>query len=151
MHIWIDADALPNAIKDIIIRAADRLHISTTFVANQPMRLKKSSFVHFMLVKPGLDVADEEIAQNVQPNDLVITADIPLAAAVTEKNAYVLSPRGELMTKENVKERLSVRNFMQDLRDAGIETGGPSGFKDKDKQNFANEFHKFLTRHHAAH
>lgn len=151
MHIWIDADALPNAIKDIIIRAAERLKIDTTFIANQPMRLKKSDYIHFVLVKAGLDVADEYIVQQVQKNDLVITADIPLAALVVEQEAFVLSPRGNLMTEDNVRERLSVRNFMQDLRHAGIDTGGPSSFSNKDKQNFANAFHKFLSQHHPQH
>ncbi len=147
MHIWIDADALPNAIKDIIIRAAARLNIKTSFVANQPMRLKKSPHINFILVKPGLDVADEYIVLHVQEHDVVITADIPLAALVVEKGAFVLSPRGEVMTADNVRERLSVRNFMHDLRSAGIDTGGPASFSDKDRQNFANAFHKFLTHH----
>jgi uncharacterized protein YaiI (UPF0178 family) len=149
VHIWIDADALPHAIKDIIIRAAERLNIRTTFVANQPMRLKQSPNIHFMLVQSGLDVADEEIVKLVQKDDLVITADIPLAAQIVDKDALVLSPRGELMTNNNVKELLSVRNFMHDLRNAGVDTGGPSTFSSKDKQNFANTFHKILMQNMA--
>jgi len=145
VHIWVDADALPTAIKEIIIRAAERLKMNTTFVANQPMRLKKSPFIHFILVKSGPDVADDEIIKNVQNGDLVITSDIPLAAEVTDNDAFVLSPRGEFMTRDNVRERLSVRDFIQGLRDAGIETGGPATFRDRDKQNFNNAFHKFLT------
>ena len=146
MQIWVDADALPNAIKDLLIRAAIRLDIRATFVANQPMRLKKSSLIHFLLVKPGLDVADEEIARRTSFGDLVITADIPLAADVVGRGAFVLTPRGDFLTVDNVQERLSVRNFMHDLRLAGVETGGPSTFTTRDQQNFANALDKFLTQ-----
>lgn len=117
------------------------------FVANKPMGVKTSQFVSFLLVKPGLDVADEEIVRRAEPGDLVITADIPLAVAVVEKGATGLSPHGDLMTRDNVRERLSIRNFLQELRGAGIDTGGPAAFSNKDRENFANELHKFLTKH----
>lgn len=147
MKIWVDADALPNAIKAIIVRAAEQRKIKTNFVANQPMRLKRSSFVNFMLVKPGENIADDEIVYGVESGDLVITADIPLAAQSVEKGALVLTPRGDILTHENVREKLSVRDFMQELRNAGIATTGPPAFGPRDKQKFANAFDRLLTRH----
>jgi uncharacterized protein YaiI (UPF0178 family) len=147
LNIWVDADALPKVLKSILYRAAERLQLPAIFVANKPTGVKPSPYVSFLLVKPGLDVADEEIVRRVQPGDLVITADIPLAVTVVDKDATALSPHGDLMTRDNVRERLSIRNFLQELRGAGINTGGPAAFSDKDRENFANELNKFLTRH----
>ncbi len=145
MHIWVDADALPVALKKILFRVSERAQLPLTFVANKPLSLWKSPFIDLILVKPGLDVADEEIIARVAEGDLVITADIPLAAAVIEKGAVALSSRGDLFTRDNIGERLSVRNFMQGLREAGIDAGGPSPFGQRDRENFANQLDRFIT------
>ncbi|MBN2055523.1 YaiI/YqxD family protein [bacterium] len=147
MQIWVDADALPKAIKEIIFRAAERVRVQALFVANKPLYLPSSPFIAFLQVGGGLDVADNEITRRVQPGDLVITADVPLAAAIVGKDAFALSPRGILFTEDNVGERLSVRNFLDELRGDGIQTGGPSVFGQKEKQAFANQLDRFLTRH----
>ena len=146
MNIWIDADACPNVIKDIVFRAAERAQIQTTLVANQAMRLPPSLYIRFVQVPAGLDVADKHIIDTMQPNDLVITADIPLAAAVIEKNGVALNPRGEWYTRENIRERLSMRNFMDELRSGGVQTGGPATLSNKDKQAFANKLDAWISK-----
>ena len=125
MKIWVDADACPKAIKEILFRAAKRVKIPMTLVANLPMPIPKSEFINFVLVAAGLDVADNYIANQIKEGDLVITADIPLAAEIIEKEGHALNPRGEFYTKDNVKQRLSMRNLMNELRSSGLNTGGP--------------------------
>ena len=146
MNIWIDADACPNVIKDILFRAAERAHIETVLVANQAMRLPPSKFIRFVQVEAGPDVADKRIVELMQAGDLVVTADIPLAAAVIDKNGVALNPRGELYTKDNIRERLSMRNFMEELRNGGIMTGGPPTLTAKDKQLFANKLDAWIAK-----
>jgi uncharacterized protein YaiI (UPF0178 family) len=149
VNIWIDADACPNVIKDIVFRAAERAHIQTTLVANQAMRLPPSLYIRFVQVPSGLDVADKHIVDVMQSNDLVITADIPLAAAVIEKKGVALNPRGEWYTPENIRERLSMRNFMDELRSGGVQTGGPATLSNKDKQAFANKLDAWIAKRKA--
>jgi len=144
MHIWVDADACPRVVRDILFRAAKRVKVNITLVANRPQRIPASQYIKSILVPSGLDVADEQILQLVRSGDLVITADIPFAAAVIDNGAVVLTPRGRVYTKDNIGEQLSIRNFMDELRGSGVETGGPSRFTNKDKENFANELNKFL-------
>jgi len=146
MNIWIDADACPNVIKDILFRAAERAQIETVLVANQAMRLPPSKFIRFVQVEAGLDAADKHIVELMQAGDLVITADIPLAAAVIDKNGVALNPRGELYTKDNIRERLSMRNFMEELRSGGVMTGGPPTLNAKDKQMFANKLDAWIAK-----
>ncbi len=146
MKIWIDADACPKTVKEIIFRAAQRLKIETCLVANHDMQIPRSSLISKVLVPKGFDVADGYIVEHLGPFDLVITADIPLAAEVVESEAFAISPRGELYTTENVRERLSVRNFMQDIRDHGGSTGGPPPLKESDKRQFASTFDRVLTQ-----
>jgi hypothetical protein len=147
MQIWIDADACPVVIKEILFRAADRTRTRVTLVANQTLRVPASSYIRFLLVPAGFDVADQRIVELLEPHDLVITADIPLAAAVIAKNAHALNPRGELYTQENIRERLSMRNFMDELRGSGVTTGGPPALNQRDRQAFANSLDAFLARH----
>ena len=147
MHIWIDADACPLVIKEILYRAAKRTATGMTLVANQPLRIPKSPHISFIQVAPGPDVADKEIVNRMVAGDLVITADIPLAADVISKGGHAINPRGELYTTENIRHRLSIRDFMQDLRANGVETGGPAALNKNDRQAFANQFDHFLTRH----
>jgi uncharacterized protein len=147
VRIWVDADACPKAVKEIIYRAAGRVRVPTTFVANANLMLPPSPFLHFLRVGAGFDVADREIARRVRPGDLVVTADIPLAADVIEQGGYALNPRGEFYTRENVKAALSMRNFMDGLRGAGTLTGGPAAFSHSDRTAFANQLDRFLTRH----
>ena len=149
MQLWVDADACPRAVKEIIYRAAGRVQVQTTFVANSNLTLPRSEFLHFLKVGAGFDVADHEIARRIQPGDLVITADIPLAADVIEAGGYALNPRGTFYTVENVKAALSMRNFMDELRGAGTPTGGPPAFSHADRTAFANQLDRFLTRHQA--
>lgn len=146
MKIWVDADACPVAVKEILYKAAAREKIKLVLVANNRMQIPKSPFISFCLVPKGQDVADNEIVRLLCPNDLVVTADIPLAARAVEKEAVVLSPRGDLFTEENIRERLSLRDFFDDLRANGVETGGPSSFSARDKQTFANALDRVLTR-----
>jgi uncharacterized protein YaiI (UPF0178 family) len=150
MKIWIDADACPNVIKEILFRAAERAHIELTLVANQAMRLPPSQYIRFIQVPAGLDVADRRIVELLQQGDLVITADIPLAAAVIEKEGVALNPRGELYTRENIRERLSMRNFMDELRSGGINTGGPPVLTAKDRQLFANKLDAWIAKRKAS-
>ncbi|ABA89870.1 protein of unknown function DUF188 [Syntrophotalea carbinolica DSM 2380] len=147
MKIWVDADACPAVIKEILFKAARRTGVSMTLVANHLMRIPPSPHIHFMLVAAGLDAADNEIVKKLDAGDLVITADIPLAAQVIEKGGHALNPRGELYTVDNIRERLSMRDFMDSLRASGIDTGGPAALNQSDRQAFANRLDQFLTRH----
>lgn len=146
MQIWVDADACPSVIKDILFRAAEREQVHVTLVANQAMRVPSSPYLHSLQVPSGFDVADKRIVELLAPADLVITADIPLAAAAIEKDAHALNPRGELYTKDNIRERLSMRNFMDELRGSGVATGGPSALNQRDRQAFANSLDSFLAK-----
>ncbi|AJJ09508.1 hypothetical protein CH64_1382 [Yersinia rohdei] len=144
MQIWVDADACPNVIKDVLFRAADRTGIMVTLVANQPLKTPPSKFIRTVQVASGFDVADNEIVQRVEKNDLVITADIPLAAEVIEKGGIALNPRGERYTPDTIRERLNMRDFMDTMRASGIQTGGPNTLNQRDRQQFANELDKWL-------
>jgi hypothetical protein len=146
MKIWVDADACPVVIKEILFRAAERTQIETTLVANHYLRITPSPFIKFLQVPTGFDVADNEIVKRLEADDLVITGDIPLAAEVIEKNAMALNPRGDLFTTENIKERLNMRDFMETLRSSGIESSGPAPLSHKDRQNFANNLDKILSQ-----
>jgi uncharacterized protein YaiI (UPF0178 family) len=145
MHIWVDADACPGEVKELLFRTAERRRTLVTLVANQPMRTPRSEFVKNLLVPAGLNVADQKIVELVEPGDLVITADIPLAADVVEKGGEALNPRGELYTEANVGERLAARNLMDELRGGGQITGGPANYSAKDRQAFANQLDRWLT------
>lgn len=146
MNILVDADACPNVIKEIIFRASVRLQIQTTCFANHAITIPRSPYIKRIQVLGGFDVADQKIIEVAEPGDLVITADIPLAAAVIEKGAHALNPRGELYTIENIKERLAVRNLMDTLRGAGHATGGPPPLNKQDQQAFANALDRILAR-----
>lgn len=146
MPIWVDADACPAAIKEILFRAANRTQHPLTLVANQMLRVPPSPWIRAVQVPAGFDVADRRIVEMVSPGDLVITADIPLAAQIVSKGAFALDPRGEFLNAENIQERLTLRNFMEGLRNSGIETGGPSAFSASDRQAFANRLDGFLER-----
>ena len=146
MHIYIDADACPQVIKDVVFKTARRLNLKVTLVANQYMKVPNCELFHFIQVADGPDVADMKIAELSVEGDLVVTQDIPLADQIVTKKAFAISPRGKLFTESNVKERLSVRDFMTELRSYGVETGGPPPFSDKDRQNFNNQLDRFLTR-----
>jgi uncharacterized protein YaiI (UPF0178 family) len=146
MKIYIDADAFPKGVRDILIKASVRLKLGLIFVANKPLRLEKLVNLSMILVPEGTDVADERIAELVQPGDLVITADIPLADRVVTKKAFAMNPRGTLYTEHNIKDRLAMRDLLKDLRDNGMVTGGPAAFSKKDRQNFANQLDSFLIR-----
>ncbi|MEM8611043.1 MAG: YaiI/YqxD family protein [Cyanobacteria bacterium P01_H01_bin.105] len=147
MQIWVDADACPNVIKEILYRAAKRLQIRLTLVANAPLQIPASTYIESVQVRSGLDVADNYIVQQMEPSDLVITADIPLAANVIEKSGYALNPRGEFYDAGNIRERLSMRNFMDSLRSSGVETGGPPAMSNRDREAFANQLDRFLAKH----
>lgn len=144
MKIWVDADACPGVIKEILFRAAERTKIETTLVANQLLRVPPSPYIRALQVPAGFDVADNRIAQEVQPGDLVITADIPLAAQVIEREGFALNPRGEFYTRDNIRERLTMRNFMEELRGSGVDISGPSSFSQSDRQSFAAQLDRFL-------
>lgn len=146
MQIWVDADACPNVIKEILYRAAEKRQISLTLVANQPLRTPPSRYIQAIQVPAGFDVADNKIVQAIQPGDLAVTADIPLAAEVVEKGGYALNPRGQFYTKDNIREQLALRNFMTELRNSGVEMGGPSSLSQGDRQAFANQLDRFLSR-----
>ena len=146
MQIWVDGDACPNAVKEILYRAAERVKVPLVLVANAILRPPPSHYISTIRVAAGLNVADSEIARRCAQGDLVITADIPLAADVVAKGAFALNPRGELYTEATIRERLSMRNFMSDLRSNGIDTGGPSAMSAKDRQAFANNLDRFLTQ-----
>jgi uncharacterized protein YaiI (UPF0178 family) len=146
MRIWVDADACPLAIKEILYRAAERAEIELTLVANQPLATPRSRFIRTVQVPKGFDVADNRIAQEVSSGDLVVTADIPLAAEVIAKGGHALNPRGELYSPENIRERLAMRNFMDELRSAGVDTGGPAPLGQADRQAFANQLDRLLAK-----
>ncbi|MCP4193517.1 MAG: YaiI/YqxD family protein [Planctomycetaceae bacterium] len=146
MQIWVDADACPSAVKELLFRAAVRTKTKVTLVANQQLRIPKSKYIACVPVQTGMDVADRRIVELMEPGDLVITADIPLAANVVANGGQALNPRGELYTEANVGERLAVRNMLDDLRADGQVTSGPSNFNSKDKQAFANQLDRWLTR-----
>jgi len=146
MHIWIDADACPGVVKEILFRAAERLQIDTTLVANRLLRTPPSRFIRAVQVPAGFDVADAHIVEQVAHGDLVVTADIPLAAAVLERGAHALNPRGEMYTAANIAERLSMRNFLEELRSSGVQTGGPAAFSQADRQAFGAALDRFLAR-----
>ena len=147
MQIWVDADACLRVIKNILFRAVERLHVPLTLVANRPLHTPPSPYIKVMQVDDGLNVADNQIVQKLRHGDLVITADIPLAAEVIEKGGHELDPRGEFYTKDNVGERLAVRNLMDELRSGGVDTGGPSSFSKSDRHAFANQLDRFLAKH----
>lgn len=146
MRIWVDADACPQVIKEILYRAAERVQVLTTLVANSVLRVPPSDFIRTVRVSQGSDVADHRIVQEVEPGDLVVTADIPLAARVLEKGAAALNPRGELYTTDSIVQRLSMRNFMDELRGAGVQTGGPPALHARDRQAFANALDRWLAK-----
>jgi len=146
MSIWVDADACPNAIKEILFRAAERAQIPVVLVANQWLRTPPSRFIRAIQVPAGLDVADSEIVQRAAPGDLVVTADIPLAARVLEKGVLALDPRGELHTADTIGQRLAMRNFMDELRGSGVDAGGPPALGARDRQAFANQLDRWLAQ-----
>ena len=146
MKIWVDADACPVAIKEILYRAANRAEIPLTLIANQMLRVPPSPWIKALQVPSGFDVADQRIAQEAEAGDLVVTADVPLAALVIEKGAVVIEPRGDLLDKNNIQERLTLRNFMEGLRSSGVETGGPPALSSADRQSFANQLDRLLAR-----
>lgn len=147
MHIWVDADACPAVIKDILFRAAQRWQIPVTLVANQMLRTPPSPLIKSVQVPRGFDVADAHIVMHAGVGDLVITADIPLAAEVLEKGAMALNPRGDRYSPETIRERLAVRDMMEELRASGVDTGGPSSFSQADRKSFANQLDTLLARH----
>ncbi len=144
MHIWVDADACPKVIKEILFRAAERTGISVTLVANQPLKVPPSPHIRSLVVPAGFDVADNEIVRRAAPGDLVITADLPLAAEVIEKGARALNPRGELYSPDTIRQKLTLRDFMDTLRSSGIQTGGPATLSQADRQAFANALDRLL-------
>ena len=146
MQIWVDGDACPAAAKDVLFKAARRTRTHVTLVANQPVHVPKSELFSTILVGAGANVADHKIVDLTKPGDLVITADIPLAADVVSKGALALNPRGELYTEDNVGERLAARNLMDELRGSGMTTGGPANYGSSEKQAFANQLDRWLTR-----
>ncbi len=146
IRILVDADACPNGIKDILFRVAQRLQIETILVANQSLKIPRSAWISCKVVRHGFDEADNWIIAQVEVGDLVISADIPLAASAIEKGATVISPRGELLTTENIKQRLSMRNLMEEIRGSGENIGGPSVFSQADQRNFANQLDRLLNK-----
>ncbi len=146
MNIWVDADACPVTIKEILFRAAERTQTPTTLVANHTLRVPPSKFIRFVQVNKGFDVADNIIVERIDAGDLLISNDIPLAADAIEKGATVLGTRGELFTANNIKARLSMRDFMETMRSSGSDIGGPSAISDKDIRNFANQIDALLAK-----
>ncbi len=146
MQLWVDADACPAAIKDILFRVADRLKLPLTLVANRLLRVPPSPYIRALQVPMGFDVADAHLVERVAEGDLVVTADIPLAAALIEKGAFALSPRGEFYSAENIRERLGMRDFMEGLRGAGVDIAGPAALSQADRQAFARQLDSFLAR-----
>lgn len=148
MKVWVDADACPVVIKEILYRAANRVKVPTIFVANTFLKLPPSPFIQLLTVGKGFDVADSRIVQELNSGDLVITADIPLAALVIAKQGFALNPRGELYSSANMAERLAMRNLMEELRSTGVEVSGPAAFNHADRQLFASALDTFLAKHH---
>lgn len=147
LQLWVDADACPNVIKEILFRAAERQQLTCTLVANQFIPVPKGPWFKSLQVPAGFDVADDRIVELIHPGDLAITADIPLAAKVVEKGAYALNPRGTFYTEDNIRQRLTMRNFMEELRSSGVRVGGPATFSQQDRMAFANALDRFLARH----
>ncbi len=148
MKIWVDADACPVVVKEILFRAATRTGVELTLVANQPLVTPSAANINTLQVPRGFDVADDEIVKRLDPGDLIITSDIPLAAEVIAKGGHALSPRGEMHTSENIGARLNMRDFLDTMRSSGVEMGGgPAAFSQRDKQTFANELDRFLTKY----
>ena len=145
--VWVDADACPNVIKEILFRAAIRVEVPLILVANHHLQVPPSPFIKMIQVQSGFDVADDYIVQQIKPNDLVITSDIPLAAEIIEKGGQVITPRGEAFTRQNIKQRLNMRDFMETMRSSGEVSGGPPALGQKDKQAFANTFDRYLAKH----
>jgi len=145
-QIWVDADACPKVIREILFRAANRMAVRVTLVANQSLQVPGSRYIRSIRVAAGFDVADNHIMQQVKPGDLVITADIPLAAEVVAKGGLALNPRGELYTEDNIRECLNMRDFMETLRSSGVDTGGPAAFSRADRQAFANRLDRLLAK-----
>ncbi len=145
-QVWVDADACPGVIKEILFRAAERAGVQVTLVANQWLRTPPSRFIRALQVPGGFDVADSAIVERVRSGDLVVTQDIPLAALVVDKGAIAINPRGERYTPDNMAERLSMRNFMEELRGSGVQTGGPAAFHARDRQAFANQLDTWLAQ-----
>ncbi|MGF1731758.1 YaiI/YqxD family protein [Photobacterium kasasachensis] len=148
MKIWVDADACPNVIKEILFRVANRVGVAVTLVANHHVRVPPSPHIKSIQVESGFDVADNYIVQQVEAGDLVITADIPLADELITKGAHALNPRGEMYTKDTIKQRLQMRDFMETMRSSGIQTGGPAPLSQSDRQNFANKLDSFVAKNH---
>ena len=146
MKIWVDADACPAVIKEILYRAANRAQVPLTLIANQMLRVPPSPWIQALQVPSGFDVADRRIVQESEGGDLVITADVLLAAQVIAKGAIVIDPRGELLDTRNIQERLTMRNFMEELRNSGVETGGPAALSSADRQAFANQLDRLLAK-----
>jgi uncharacterized protein YaiI (UPF0178 family) len=146
MHIWVDADACPAVVKDILYRAAERTQTAMTLVANQFLRPPPSPWIRTLQVPRGFDVADSRIVAELQPGDLVVTADIPLAADVIRKGGHALNPRGEFYTTESIEERLALRNYLDELRGSGVQTGGPPALDHADRKRFADQLDRFLAR-----
>ena len=151
MKIWVDADACPVVVKNILFKAADRTHVQTILVANQPIQVPRSPCIRMIQVSSGFDVADQEIVKQVAVGDLVITADIPLAAEVIEMGANALNPRGELYSPDSIKARLNMRDFMDTMRASGVVTGGPPALSQSDRMKFSNNLDRLLTRHTGSH
>ena len=147
MKIWVDADACPVVIKEILFRAATRKKVETILIANQSIRTPPSPYIKMFQVPQGFDVADDEIVKRLDAGDLVITSDIPLAAEAIEKGGHALSPRGELHTTDNIKARLNMRDFLDTMRGSGIDTGGPPALSQSDRLAFANQLDRFLAKH----
>lgn len=147
MHIYVDADACPKVIKEVLFKAIERVRVNMTLVADQFMQIPHSEYIKLIKVPSGIDSADEKIVELTEPGDLVITADIPLADQVVTKGAFAINPRGELYTEQNIKDRLAIRDMMAEIRSTGVETGGPPPFNPKDKEKFANQLDRFLTKH----
>lgn len=146
MQIWVDADACPLVIREILFKAAHRTGVQLTLVANQSINVPALSNIRMLRVSSGFDVADNEIVKRVNPGDLVITSDIPLADEVLQADAIALSPRGEAFTRENIKSRLNMRDFLESMRASGVQTGGPAAFSQSDRQSFANALDRYLTK-----
>jgi uncharacterized protein YaiI (UPF0178 family) len=146
MRIWVDADACPRAVKDLLFRAAERVEAHLTLVANQFLRTPPSPYLHSEVVGDGFDAADKRIVELTDPGDLVVTADVPLAAEVIKKGARALNPRGEVYTEENIGDHLATRNLLNELRSGGMETGGPPSFTRRDRQAFANALDRLLAK-----
>jgi len=146
MHIWVDADACPRVIKEILFRAAERVAVPVILVANQFIQVPRSLHIRTVQVTPGFDVADNYIVQQADPGDLIITADIPLAAEAIDKGCLALNPRGELYTQENIRQRLNMRDFMDTMRASGVDTGGPASFSQADRMAFANQLDRLLAK-----